>query len=189
MNHGQHRRNAVALALLVLLGAATVTGCGGPSAQEIAAHKHAVAKAKQRAANAKAVDLCDKNSRHVRTALEDVNARLNSGIGYADYQTKVGDVQVAFSTDNRAWGRSVQATHHAGHLDLDCFGVMTPLAGAVDSHTRALRTWEKCINDYNCTIDKGPKADAMQKEWRLASKLADNAENELDKLHRKYPAR
>ena len=108
-----------------------------------------------------------------------MNARLNSGLNFGTYQTKVGDVESAFSRDLRTFSADAKANV----VTTKCLTkVLTPLAGAVDLHASALKAWSGCIDSYSCDINKGPEADKMQKSWLRAGKLTDRGEGNLSSL-------
>jgi hypothetical protein len=70
----------------------------------------------------------------VRT-LQDLDARLNVGVAYAEYGTEVGDISAAYARIDRA-----------KILDqMDCLAVATAGESALNSYSQAGAIWTRCI--------------------------------------------
>lgn len=125
------------------------------------------------------VEHCATDTQALRNALQDLNSRIEVGLSYSDYGTKIGDASSAFTGALNGF----KTENKAGTIARNCLAdVLTPLAAEVDLHAATAKIWEDCINDYSCDINKGTSADKMQSNWQRTAKLSQRAENRLANL-------
>jgi hypothetical protein len=94
-------------------------------------------------------------------ALDEIDARLDVGLVFADYTNAVGDASVEYNK------------LRPGALQSDCtIKVGIPAQDALNNYREAQNIWSECIQDFGCDIDSiDPQ---LQREWReAAQKIAD----------------
>ena len=159
-------RFALVLAVVgVTLAAITASGCGGPSAAE----KQAKAAAGAHAAHLAAYRKCKTQVGPFLSALEDLNSRLDVGLSFSDYGTRVGDVRVA---------------HDAAPFDelgAACLSVVAvPAEAAMNAYVKAYNKWNNCFNDDYCTTDSiSPE---LQAPWGTATGKIERAQAGLEQI-------
>ena len=96
------------------------------------------------------------------TALQDLNARLNVGVVYADYGNKVGDISAAHARID---------TGAEALQNEDCLNIVTEGESAFESYAKANEIWTHCIQsagaDPNCVRPK--MLSRLRAQWNDAS--------------------
>lgn len=100
-------------------------------------------------------------------ALEDLDSRLEVGLTFADYGTRVGDAQVVYDR--------IDFTA----MDPNCLSnVGVPAENALNHYVKAFNAWNACVGKLSCTNAKiKPK---LQAEWSAATDI-------LDKIRGTFP--
>lgn len=164
-----------------------VTACGGPSAKEKRAEAAASASAsastaakakaeKQRAAKQAAYAKCQRQLGSTMKDAQSLNSRLSVGMVFADYTKTVGNVKVQLDKIEAL----VQQTPMP--LSMKCLAAAVKLEAAVNKWADALDQWNDCIGDYDCDINSGTEAEAMQKDWTKASQLMTQATTRFGRM-------
>lgn len=143
------------MALVVVLAAA---GCGGStSASSAPGATPAPAVVSQDCADSLAPFL---------DALKSLSSRLDIGLTYADYGSKLGDVKTAY--DDVDFKK----------LDASCISAIgVDAEAALNHYITAYTTWHDCISSTSCSNDSiKPK---LQAEWASASTLIKKIRDQL----------
>jgi hypothetical protein len=153
-----------ALAVLVAIGAGAC-GSSGPSPAE---KKAAAARRAKREAIA-AAQRCQDQLGGFLDSLEELDSRLDIGLNYDEYFTKVGDIQVAYN----------DIPIH--QLTPDCGSqVGVPAEKAFNRYRSAASTWDRCFGKLSCSnSDINPE---LQRAWSRASSQLDEAQRGLKEL-------
>lgn len=162
--------SGVALILLVV----ALTGCGGgsPSAKNTvataASHGAAQRAAKAAAAKQHAAS-CRKAIGPLIAAESQLDGRLNVGIQFSDYTSRLGDISVAYN-------HAVAALKRVTIVPACINKVGLPLQRAFNDYTMAGHVWNTCIQSFSCTFDKGsPALKRAQAKWSMASVALESA--------------
>lgn len=157
-----------------------LSGCGssgGPSAADRAAAARASHAAVVKAHRSAVYRECKGVMSALDTKLSNLDALLTTGVQFAEYSSRLGQVSIAYNS-------TIKALKANGGVDSGCLrGVGMPLEKAYDDYTRAGNTWNSCIQDYNCSFDKGSSAlTSAQSQWARAHRAISRAEAALSKL-------
>jgi hypothetical protein len=159
-----------------LLFIALVTGCGGQSAADKKAAKDrqvAAAAKKKEAAHQREIGetgaLCKKLVQNFTDSLDNLNSRLSVGLKPDDYNSRVGNISVAY---NKVDWSATPNTYCLKKVGI-------PLETAYNDFRDAGEAWSKCIDDYNCDVTND-KLPGMQKKWTHAGKMIDRSKAALD---------
>lgn len=156
------------VALLVL------SGCGatGPSAAEVKASEAAAAKKaaqKQYDDDLAAFEQCKSSADPAMRALNAIDSRLSVSVRRDQYRNLVGSAQIKLD-------EMMQGDGSAG----ECAGVAYVMNKAAIRHIHALKVWDKCFEDYNCSLDRGSPSDKkMQRDWKATARLMASAARKL----------
>ena len=102
-------------------------------------------------------------------SLQEVDARLDVGLSFAEYGTAVGDLSVAY---DRISPRQI---------DAPCLKAAVPAEDAFNSYTRAYNVWNDCIGDINCSLDSVDPQ--LQTEWLKGSSQTARARRSLQSMN------
>ena len=144
---------AVAVASLAILTA----GCGKSAEEEGAARR---------------AD-CDEQIGEFVKALQDLNARLNVGLAYSDYGTRVGDVSAAYERiDLAELGEQEQCLAAAGAGE-----------NAFNSYQRAQDVWSRCVREFNApNCKRAAMLTRLRSHWSDASSQISSMEAILTQM-------
>jgi hypothetical protein len=172
------RSLAGAAAFLAMAGGAV--GCGqddaarqrAEAAQRARTQKIAQARAERekRAREAAKARTCLSTFRQLTRELGDLNSRLDVGLNYDEYTTKVGDVKVAYDQ-----------TPFKQLDDIACLQqVGLPAESALNQYAKAAGIWDRCFDDPNCSNDqiKGQ----LQSHWSTASRQVRRASRGMARM-------
>jgi hypothetical protein len=157
----------IVLGLLVLFGAAAGVVLKIQHDNNVAAQQEkAAAQAKERQEARAAIRNCQQQLKGLDNALTDVSGRLNVGLTFSEYSTRVGDANAAYGrTDFTAISGS--CANNAG----------IPLENAMNDYTTAARVWNTCYADLYCSDSQ---IDPMlQRKWT-------QAEVQIEQAHSGY---
>lgn len=153
----------------VLCLAGTLAACGEASEEppkvsaevKASASARASERAAKEAASAEAKVQqkdCKKRVSKFSGALTELGSRLGVGLRPEAYATALGDARVEY--DKIDW----EAT------DVVCAQrIGKPLEDAFNLYLKASNQWDKCLEDYDCDLDKD-ELPGMQKLWTTAGK-------------------
>jgi hypothetical protein len=160
-------RQWLGTAALLFIAALVLSACGAPSE----ADRRREARQREVAEAAAVADRCQSHLGRFLAALEDLHSRLEVGINYENYLSKVGDVRAAYD----------QIPFKG--IDVRCLGrVGVPAEDALNDYADAGETWSNCIGDFNCSMDSiDPQ---LQSKWTSASAKVDRAGRGLAALRR-----
>lgn len=132
------------LSVLVAAGFAAV-GCGS-SSEDAAKEKQA----------------CQAATSEFVTAVQDLDARLNVGVAYAEYGTKVGDISAAHAR--------IDPTAEIFQNE-DCLNIVTAGETAFNSYVQANQIWTQCIRStgYNPSCARAEMLRRLRAQWSDAS--------------------
>jgi hypothetical protein len=143
------------------------------AAAEKAAEARQVAREKRKADLTAVYTECRQVMQPLDDKLADLGSRLNVGLDFEAYSSKVGDAQVAYDRV----GRQIKTDPVSDGCSTD---VGERLEGALNAYIAAYNTWNNCVNDVNCTFDKGsPALKKAQAKWLRAGGLTGKAETAL----------
>jgi len=174
----RHTKKIVALSAALIIG---LSGCGSSGTGESAADKAAAARASQAAAakahQSEVYRECKTFMGPLDTKLSNLDALLDTGVQFSEYTSRVGQVSIAYN-------KLVKAMKANGGIDQHCLNkVGIPLEAAYNAYTRGGNTWNDCLQDYDCSFDKGSTAlTSTQKQWAKADRSISKAEAALNKL-------
>jgi hypothetical protein len=165
------RTSKASLALCAIATTIAFSGCTSAEdhQQQLAAQKAAKA-AKVKKAKAKAAyAACDEHFSKLLKALDNLNSRLDVGLNYSQYGSKVGDAKVAYDA---AFKEETSSSDSGGAIT--CLtSVGLPAEKALNSYYKASNAWTKCFDDYACDDDTvKPK---LQKYWGRAALQTERA--------------
>jgi len=176
----------VAVACLLALGSAGVSGCGGDdgsaASREAAAAKKRQAQqqaeeratdARQRADEAREVHAaCEGQLGTLVNRLGELDSRLSVGLNYDEYTDEVADLRVAYDKID---------FDELGEAGVSCLGsIGVPAENALNQFAKAVNQWGTCLDDFGCDTDSiEPK---LQRRWSRATDYIDQAKDELDQL-------
>lgn len=172
------KRIGVAAVLVALITAAS--GCGsqphGPSAAEKAAEARAKAAAQRKAKETQLFKECADTTAPLEKKLSDLNSRVSVGLQFQDYTTRVGTARVAYD--------GVVKQMKSNGISQRCLtAVGEPLESSLNAFVTAGNTWNKCVTDYNCSLDKGSASlTSMQKSWVKATRMLNKADKGLNTM-------
>jgi len=133
----------VALSAVALIAA----GCGGSKEEQAAKDKQA----------------CQAAIGQFVTALQDLDGRLDVGIAYTDYGSKVGDIAAAHARIDT----SAEALQNE-----DCLNIATEGESALQSYAKANEIWTHCVQragtDPNCA--RPLMLRRLREQWSDASR-------------------
>jgi hypothetical protein len=168
--------------LLVIL-CAFASGCGGPSAEEIAAEREQLStplanEAKKRETTQaqnkgkQAADACRSEAREFIRALQGLDGRINVGISYVNYGEELGEAGATY----RRMDVSDQPPA--------CASALVAGETALDQFNNAQDVWGDCIfDDYDfCDTDSASFQDELQGAWSKGSDALEELERNFDKL-------
>ena len=145
-----------ALGLFLLAAMAPLAGCGssGPTAEEKREARERRERAEEKKAQAIAFERrhqCETQLGGFLEALEELDARLEVGLTYAEYSQELGTIQVAY---NRL---------PINQLDARCLArVGIPSEKAFQEFTAAGEAWNECIEALSCEDGISPE---VQDQW------------------------
>jgi hypothetical protein len=161
----------------IAVGAMLLVACGdsGPSeaeerAQEryrtdLRAYKSDLKKWKE---DQVAYDECENSMGSFRSEIKELDGRLDVGLSYDEYGTKVGDVSAAYNQSD--FGDN-----------LDCLSTVGfPLESALNQYRRAFQIWNECFEDFDCDPDS--VTSDLQGHWLKASNQIERADRALEKF-------
>ena len=161
--------------IVALLTLCLIAGCDQSQADKKAAKDKQVAAAakKKEEARIKKIGetgaLCKKLVQDFADSLDNLNSRLDVGIKPDDYSSRLGDISVAYN--KISWDET------PNQYCLKSVGI--PLESAYRDFAAAGNTWNDCITDYNCDVEKD-KLPSMQKKWTHAGKLMEKSKTALE---------
>jgi hypothetical protein len=168
------KSTALVVAALLLL-----SGCGnGSNSNPTAGSSHPSSHpTHQSGPTAAQVAACKRAVGPLLRAESQVDDRLNVGIQFSDYTSRLGDISVAYS-------HAVTALK-AGVIPQSCINrVGLPLQRAFNDYRAAGNVWNHCITDYSCRFDHGsPALKKAQAKWSAASVALDDARSNLASMH------
>jgi hypothetical protein len=95
---------------------------------------------------------------------------------FDDYGRRVGAVQVAYD-------RLIKDAKARDGISDACINkVALPLQTALNAYNTAYNVWNKCNQDYNCSIDEGSAEHKIQAAWAKATSRIAKAEAALTAL-------
>lgn len=102
-------------------------------------------------------------------ALENLDAKLDVGLTYADYSTEVGTLSVAY---NRI---------RFEQLDVECItSAGIPAENAFNQYRKAYFEWDECFDDFDCDLDFIEPS--LQDFWSKGSSFVSKAQTGLNSL-------
>lgn len=177
-------RFAVILAAALAGGLLVIAaGCGSAShpsaaqrqhqAQERAAEQRQTAAAQRRAHQSALYKECKAVAWTLDQRLTALDSRMAVGMQFASYGNAVGSARVAYD-------RMIRSAKQRGGVSNQCVNrVAEPLRRSLNAYIDANVTWNKCINDYSCSIDQGAAKRKVQNDWVKAGRLATRADDAL----------
>jgi hypothetical protein len=104
-----------------------------------------------------------------RSELKELEGRLNVGLSFDEYSTKVGDASASYNQSDFEGGGA------------DCLlEVGLPLETALNQYRKANNKWNDCFSDLYCELDSiDPE---LQAHWNKASAQIERSDNALDDL-------
>jgi hypothetical protein len=163
---------AVCAASLVALAIA-LSGCGGDTPANardtpVSSAESAASKQPQRKPETAAVDKrCQQQVGGFLETMATLRERLISGLSYEEYVGEIGVVRAAYDEVP------------VRQLALPCLSAAgTPAELAFDRYIGAANSWGDCIEEAEC--DAPTIEPVLQKQWRRASLLLDEAQSGLD---------
>lgn len=182
------KRRVIVVAVISAL--ALATGCGDTSPSEadkrrqndaenaaalrrVKAQEAADAKAAQQrklAAAQQAKTECAAEFGALLRALGNLRSRLDVGLSYSDYTTRVGSVHVRYDEVDLASVTNDRCLSHVG----------VPAESAMNHYISAAQRWNRCVADAACSTDS---IDAyLQREWAAAGKNVERARTGLSRM-------
>jgi len=154
-------------------------GCGGLSAKQKAAARQVEAqrlatatKSQERkvAAAEAAVEYASCNGQVGRliSRLEDLSSRLDVGLNFSDYSSKVGDVSVAY-----------HRIDFKG-MDFQCLAAGVPAEAALNAYDAAYNKWNACISNFSCSTHSIKPF--LQEKWAVAAVKTESARGLLKRV-------
>jgi hypothetical protein len=148
------------LGLFLSVAVISLAGCGsnGPTAEEKQEARRRQERVEEKKAEAIAFERrqqCETQLGGFLEALEELDARLEVGLTYAEYSQELGSIQVAY---NRL---------PINELDPRCLGrVGLPSENAFQEFTAAGEAWDECIEALSCEDGISPE---VQNQWLKGS--------------------
>jgi hypothetical protein len=139
-----------------------------PAEAEASADAEAEAKAAAEQARAEAEwSECKREFDPLLNALQEIDSRLNVGLGLDQYNNYLGDAQVTYDDLNPRT------------LDASCVRrVGVPLDNGFNEYLKASTKWEKCIQDYGCEVKGAPLVE-LREHWSDATRRIKSADARL----------
>jgi hypothetical protein len=171
----ENRKDAMKKCMLYapVLAALFLAGCGGPSeAQRVQNRADEFSKLTpvlqtRLAGQAQGVkQACTTAIGGLIDEVTALNSRLDIGMTYADYSSKVADANVAYDRIDSA------------NLTGGCFDAAVAAEKALNQYISASGVWDTCIQDDYCTTDSIETE--LQAYWLKASGAAEKAKRTLD---------
>jgi hypothetical protein len=167
---GLRRWGALALAV----GALVAGGCGGPSEeQRLESRNEELAKLRT-TLETRLSEQAEGQKQACATAIggfvdevTGLDSRLDLGISYADYASKVSDAKVAYDRVSRS-------------LTGGCYNAAKSAERALNQYVRAYSIWQDCIDSDYCTTDDVESE--IRSHWAPASLDAAKAKRTLDRV-------
>lgn len=147
------------------------------AAEEAERQKEAEAAAEAAAAEAAELaqaealyDKCQVQLRPLQNVLRNVEARLNVGLSQNELSQMVGQASIAYSRIKvKALGQG------------NCLSAGATLESAFNAYNETVSTWNDCIDDYGCDVDRDILA-GMQLKWARATSLISGAGKLMKRL-------
>lgn len=167
----------VAVACLALAAGSWAVATAGPSDEErrIAAEKRESAAAERAESEAEAElalqkETCESTISEFKEAVNAVDSKLNVGLVQNDFNTALGEAQVAYD----------QLDADAILSDDYCVSdVLGPLEDAFNIYVKSNTKWNKCNQNYSCEV-KGKVLDDLQARWLRATLKVAEADQALE---------
>lgn len=113
---------------------------------------------------------CRDGLRDLTDELSRVDSRLNIGLTQAEFNTALGDVQVAYDR------------LRVGRLEQECvLRAAVPLESALNAYIDANNEWADCINDLGCEVE-GSVLQSIRAEWSKATRLIRKSSRAIGEL-------
>ncbi len=170
------------------------TGCGGPSAAQLALKRDEyvaqlrprvealeVGRAKRAAQASEAK--CRQHLGRLVESLQTLESKLTVGLSYGEYRDEVGNVRVQYD----------RVVDTLGSADAACVSAAVPAEDAMNAYIRANQDWSDCLNaegDWSWDLDEYGYSDCttddvdsdLQLEWSKASTTGTKARRRLDAI-------
>ncbi len=113
------------------------------------------------------VAACEAQLGDLLTALQEIDSRLDIGLNIQEYGDRVGDAKVAYDR------------LQPGQLERGCLErVGVPLEEALQAYIDAYRSWDRCIDRFECELDEIEPE--LQQRWARASAKIEEATSALE---------
>jgi hypothetical protein len=111
---------------------------------------------------------CKRQSREWMSVMQEIDSRLDVGLSFQDYSSKVGDMSVAYQRVR------------FGQLSSSCVAALVLLEKAHNKYVSAYNKWNDCIGDFGCSLDD-IEGD-MQIDWLVATNHLAKGRRKLNDL-------